>query len=76
VTPKKSNDITPWLRLAVEIGVILVSIALAYSGLDKRLAIIEDKMQRGLEAQKDFASKTGLQALEVRIERLEDRRNK
>lgn len=76
MTPKKSNDITPWLRLAVEIGVILVSIALAYSGLDKRLAIIEDKMQRGLEAQKDFASKTGLQALEVRIERLEDRRNK
>jgi len=76
VTPKKKDDLTPWLRLAVEIGAILVAVSLAYSGLDKRLAVIENKVQTGLEAQKDFASKAALQILEERIQRLEERRER
>jgi hypothetical protein len=74
VTPKKSIGVDVWLRFVLELAVLLVGIALAYAGLDKRLAIIENKVEAGIEAQKDFASKAALSVLEKRIERLEQRR--
>lgn len=72
MTPKRPiNDISVWMRLLLEVGIIVVAIAMAFGGLDKRLAVIEAKVSAASEAQKDWASKTALDELRQRMDRLE-----
>jgi nicotinamide mononucleotide (NMN) deamidase PncC len=57
------------LQLIAVIGTIFF----AFSALDKRLAIIETRVNTSIEQQKTFASQTALADLERRISILEQR---
>ena len=74
MTKKPPFDGSVWMRLLLEVGIIIVAIAMAFGGLDKRLAVIESQMRIATEAQKDWATKAALDTLERRVDRLEARR--
>jgi hypothetical protein len=71
MTKKAEETLAVWGRFVLEIGIIMASIFLAYGGLDKRLAVIETQVKAATEAQKDWATKTAVEDLSRRIERLE-----
>ena len=57
------RELPNWIRLLIEVGVLMVGIALGYAGLDKRLSVIETKMDSALEKQTSFITRGETQIL-------------
>ncbi|MFI5224602.1 MAG: hypothetical protein ACHQX3_10265 [Nitrospirales bacterium] len=71
MTKKNGETLAVWGRFALEVGIIMATIFAAYGGIDKRLAVIESKVNAANEAQKDWATKATVDDLRRRLERLE-----
>lgn len=70
---KRSDAIAVWGRFFLEVGIIMATIFAAYGGIDKRLAVIESKVEAAKDAQKDWVTKATVDDLIRRIDNLERR---
>ena len=57
------RDLSNWMRLILEVSLLVGSILLGYAALDRRLAVIETKMDLALAAQSTFMTKAEVQVL-------------
>jgi len=71
MTKKNGENLAVWGRFALEVGIIMATIFAAYGGIDKRLAVIESKVEAAKDAQKEWATKAQIEGFEKRLEKLE-----
>ena len=56
MTKARSDSLAVWGRFFLEVGIIMGTIFLAYGGIDKRLAVIESKVEAAKDAQKEWCA--------------------